>query len=97
MTSERVRAYKRVVNTLRELGPSTLSPSEQDRVREAADQLIFTHDLVTEEAARAALLDIEHLCRELVERGRWQHERAMRLADDVSACGPPLSPELLAA
>jgi hypothetical protein len=97
MTSERVRAYKRVVTTLRELGPSKLLPREQDRIREAADQLIFAHDLLTDEAARAALLEVDRLCRDLVESRRWQHHYAMRLADDLCACGPHVSAELLVA
>ena len=97
MTSERVRAYKRVVTTLRALGPSKLLPGEQDRIREAADQLIFAHNLLTDEAARAALLEVERLCRDLVESGRWQQHHAMRLADDLSGCGPPVSAELLVA
>jgi hypothetical protein len=97
VTPERARAYHRVVKTLRDHGPSPLLPSEQDRVREAADQLIFTRNLFADEAARAALLDIERLCRELVDSDRWEHDRAMRLADDVSSCGPALSPELLVA
>jgi hypothetical protein len=97
VTPERARAYQRVVKTLSELGPSKLLPNEQDRVREAADHLIFTRNLLEDEGARAALLDIERLCRELVDSGRWQHDRAMRLADDVSSCGPALSPELLVA
>jgi hypothetical protein len=97
VTLERARAYKRVARTLRELGPSKLLPSEQDRIREAADHLIFARRLVADEAARAALLDIEHFCRDLVDSDRWEHDRAMRLADDVSSCGPALSPELLLA
>lgn len=97
MTPDRVSAYQRVVKTLRELAPSKLHRSEQDRIREAADHLIFTPSLLADEAARAALLDIERLCRDLADSGRWEHDRAMRLADDVSSCGPALSPELLVA
>jgi hypothetical protein len=97
VTPERARAYQRVVRTLREAGPSKLLPDEQERIREAADQLIFTHDPVADDAARAALVDIERLCRKLVESRRWEQERAMRLADDLASCGPALSPELLAA
>jgi hypothetical protein len=97
MTSERVRAYKRVVTSLRDLGPSKLLPREQDRISEAADQLIFAHELLTDEAAQAALLEVDRLCRDLVESRRWQHHHAMRLADDLAACGPPVSAELLVA
>jgi len=97
MTRERAHAYKRVVRTLRELAPSQLLLDEQDRIREAADQLIFSHSLLADEAARAALMDIERLCRRLADSGRWGHDRAMRLAEDVASCGPALSSELLVA
>jgi hypothetical protein len=97
MTPERARAYQRVVKTLHDVGPSKLLPDEQDRVREAADVLIFSRDVVADAAAQGALLDIERLCRHLVDSERWERERAMRLADDVSSCGPELSPDSLAA
>jgi hypothetical protein len=97
MTPARVRAYKRVVKTLGDLGPSKLLPHEQDRVRQAADDLIFSRDLAADDAAQGALRDIERLCRHLVDSERWEHERAMRLADDVSSCGPEASPDSLAA
>jgi hypothetical protein len=97
MTPERARAYQQVVKILREPGPSELLPGEKDRIREAADHLIFTHNLLADEAARTALQDIELLCGELVDSGRWGHESAMRLADEVSSCGPALFPELLVA
>src|SRR5215470_10578451 len=51
MTNERTQAYGRVVQTLDELGPTKLQPSEQARIREAADVLIFAVDL--EEASNA--------------------------------------------
>ena len=41
MTSERTLAYGLVVRTLDDLGPAKLQPAEQDRIREAADTLIF--------------------------------------------------------
>ena len=97
MTPERARAYQRVTRTLREVGASKLFADEQESIREAADQLIFTHDPVADDAARTALVDIERLCRKLVESHRWEQEPAMRLADDLASCGPALSPELLAA
>jgi hypothetical protein len=97
MTPERAHAYKRVVKTLREIGPSKLLPSEQERIRAAADHLIFASDLHSDEPAWAALREIERLCRHLVDSDRWEHDRAMRLADDVSSCGPAPIPGLLAA
>jgi hypothetical protein len=97
MTSERASAYRRVLDTIAELGPSKLLPSEQERIREAADHLIFTPGLVLDEAAAQVLNEIETLCRELVESGRWELERAMRLADDVCSCGPSFVPEQMVA
>lgn len=97
MTAERASAYRRVIETLNELGPSKLLGDEQDRIRHAADTLIFSRDLLEDPAAREALEKIERLCRELVDSGRWEPSAAMRLADDVSQCGPTLLPELKAA
>jgi hypothetical protein len=97
MTRERSLAYGRVMQTLEELGPSKLLSGEQERIREAADQLIFSDDLALDEAAAQVVPEIERLCRELVESGRWELDRAMRLADDLCSCGPPFVPELLVA
>jgi hypothetical protein len=97
MTTERARAYRRVIETLNELGPSKLLGDEQDRIRHAADSLIFSRDPLEDAAAREALEDCERLCRALVDSGRWEQATAMRLADDVSHCGPTLLPGLLAA
>jgi hypothetical protein len=85
MTSERTQAYGRVMRTLEDLGPSKLQPLEQERIREAADNLIFAVDL---DAARAALIDVEELAEFLVASGRWTTERAEELVSDLIACGP---------
>jgi hypothetical protein len=97
MTHERAGAYRRVLKTLDDLGPSRLLRAEQERVRLAADSLLFCRDLRGDPAAREALEDIERLCRALVDSNRWVRDTAMRLADDVSQCGPALLPELEAA
>src|SRR5438105_2840002 len=44
MTPERAYAYRRVLHTLNELGPTKLLGPEQERIRAAADSLLFTHD-----------------------------------------------------
>jgi hypothetical protein len=85
MTSERTQAYGRVVKTLEDLGPAKLLPAEQERIREAADNLIFAADL---EEARATLTDVEELAEHLVASGRWTTERAEQLVADLVACGP---------
>ncbi len=97
MSPERTNAYRRVVKTLDELGPTKLLGAEQDRIRDAADQLIFTADLDTDLAAREALTDAQRLCESLVESGRWEQTTACRLLDDVTDCGPASSPCLRAA
>ncbi len=85
MTSERTQAYGRVIKTLEDLGPSKLQPLEQERIREAADNLIFAADL---DEARASLIDVEELTEHLVASGRWTTERAEELASDLITCGP---------
>jgi hypothetical protein len=85
MTSDRTQAYGRVVKTLEDLGPSKLLPAEQERVREAADNLIFAAGLAD---ARDTLADVEALAEHLVASGRWSSERAEQLVDDLLACGP---------
>ena len=85
MNNERTQAYGRVVKTLEELGPTKLQPTEQERVREAADTLIFAADL---DDARAAMADVDSLAEHLVASDRWSEERARQLVDDLLACGP---------
>jgi hypothetical protein len=85
-----------VIRTLAELGPTKLLDEEQDRLRNAADTLIFSH-LPLDDEAQEALTDTERLCRALVDSGRWQEVTAMRLADDVAECGPERADELKAA
>jgi hypothetical protein len=85
MTAERTQAYGRVVKTLEDLGPAKLQPAEQERIRDAADTLIFAADL---DEARAALADVDALAEHLVATGRWTDERADQLVEDLLACGP---------
>jgi hypothetical protein len=97
MNPERTLAYRRVIKTLNELGPSKLLDGEQDRVRHAADSLIFSSDLAEDAAAREALDDVERLCHALTSSGRWEQVTAERLVKDLSACGPGQPAELRAA
>jgi hypothetical protein len=85
MNSERTQAYGRVLRTLEDVGPTKLHESEQERIREAADTLLFAATLAD---ARAALEDVDALCEHLVVTDRWSQERATELAQDVLACGP---------
>ena len=86
MTSERSLAYGRVMKTLEDLGPAKLHDLERQRVRNAADTLLFAPD--EDPGAFDAVSDVERLVRDLIESGRWTAETAGRLADDVASCGP---------
>ena len=77
------------MKTLDDMGPSKLLQSEQQRIRYAADNLIFSASLRTDVDARDAVEDVAALCRALVENGRWEQATAMRLVDDICECGPP--------
>ncbi len=87
MNPERTLAYRRVIKTLNEVGPSKLLHGEQERIRYAADNLLFSCNL-DEDVAALALDDVERLCRALIESGRWEKVSADRLANDLCACGP---------
>jgi|SRR5579875_115094 len=97
MTRERADAYQRVMQTLRELGPSKLAAGEQERIREAVDSLLFATSLDRDPAARRALADVRELIGLLIDSGRWEASTALRLLDDIAACGPGHSPVLEAA
>ncbi|HWC26998.1 MAG TPA: hypothetical protein VG474_10485 [Solirubrobacteraceae bacterium] len=77
------------MRTLAELGPSKLLVGEQERVREAADTLLFCES-VEADALLQATSDAHELIEHLVASGRWTEERANRLSDDLAACGPEL-------
>jgi hypothetical protein len=85
MNTDRTHAYGRVVKTLDDVGPTKLQPAELDRIREAADTLIFA---VSPEEARPAIDDVRSLAEHLVAVDRWTEERAEQLLSDLEACGP---------
>ena len=76
MSPERSKAYRRVMKTLDDMGPSKLFDDEQQRIRYAADNLIFSTDLNADVEACDALEDVAALCRALVESGRWEQSTA---------------------
>jgi hypothetical protein len=76
------------MKTLEDMGPSKLLDQEQQRIRYAADNLIFSTDLTTDTEALDALEDVSSLCRTLIDSGRWEQVSADRLAEDVYQCGP---------
>ena len=97
MSPERTNAYRRVLDTLAELGPSKMQAHEEDQIRYAADSLILCADLRDDETTRDSLEDTELLCEVLVESERWERATADRLIEDLRACGPELPVELQAA
>lgn len=96
MSPERTQAYRRVMRTLGELGPRKLLGPEQDRVRHAADNLVFSSDL-GDDTTREALRDSEELCESLVLSERWEPVTAQRLERDLRACGPGAGDDIAAA
>ena len=88
MTSHRSQAYGRVMDAIREVGPSKLLPAEQEILRDAADALLFCDDLSACPDTTAAVDAVGLLLCRLVESERWLAETAERLVADVMACGP---------
>jgi hypothetical protein len=88
MNADRTQAYGRVIKTLDEIGPAKLLPAEQDRIRDAADTLIFAAGI---DEARTAMADVDALAEHLVASGRWTDERADQLVRDLLACGPVIA------
>lgn len=88
MTSRRAEAYGRVVRILNSPDGEQLRPDELQRIRDAADSLLFCADVELDSAARDAADEIADLAVELVESGRWDEDTAEELVSDVLACGP---------
>jgi hypothetical protein len=94
MNPERAHAYRRVIETLAELGATKLQPAEQERIRYTADSLILCANLFEDDPARDSLEDTELLCEVLVQSGRWERITADRLIEDLRGCGPELPVDL---
>lgn len=86
MNAQRADSYTRLTRFLDDIGPAKLHPDEQDRVRHAADTLVFAG--AWDDAVAASLEDLNLLTDGLVDSGRWELEAAERLVELVSACGP---------
>ena len=87
MTSARAQAYGRIVATIEDLGATKLQAPEVERIRQAADTLLFS-ETMDAAGAREAIDDVEALTALLVASERWTIERANRLFDDIAECGP---------
>jgi hypothetical protein len=83
MTSDRARAYGRVMKTIDDLAATKLQPYEVDRIRDAADTCLFAEAVPSE-----TLAEIRELVDHLVESDRWTEERAQQLLYDIEGCGP---------
>src|SRR4051812_6210695 len=88
MTGPRAHAYARVISTLDDCGAAKLLGAEQERIREAADALLFCVEMSRDADATMALADMLDLYDHLVGTGRWTAQRADELANDIWACGP---------
>ena len=92
MTTNRARAYGRVMTLISQLGPAKLHDDEQQSVRDAADALLFTTDVASDAEAKAALDRLDAVMGRLVENERLIPETADALLDAVEACGPQTEP-----
>jgi hypothetical protein len=82
--SARAESYIRVMDTLRDLGESSLLPEEREIVREACDALLFG-----EEHAVEALREAQDVCSHLAQSKRWRRRRAAAFRADIEGCADP--------
>jgi len=86
MTSDRAKAYGRVMELLR--GSEPLQPSEKDLIREAADALLFCEAIDQTSGAMECLMSAIELGQDLVNSERWPNARLEWLVSELSECGP---------
>ncbi|HEX8206586.1 MAG TPA: hypothetical protein VF587_11055 [Solirubrobacteraceae bacterium] len=92
MTTNRARAYGRVMSLIEELGPAKLHADEQQAVREAADALLFSTDVASDPEAKAALSRLDETMDRLVANERLMPETSDAILDAVEGCGPQTEP-----
>jgi hypothetical protein len=97
MTTNRARAYGRVMTLIEQLGPAKLHDDERQAIRDAADALLFTADVASDEEAKATLNRLDEVMETLVDSDRLIAETADALLDAVEACGPQTEPLALPA
>ena len=78
--------------TLNEMDPSKLLGDQQERIREAADHLIFSRDLAQDALARQAMGTSSGCVAPSSTAHVGSTPRQMRLANDASQGGPTLAP-----
>jgi len=76
------------VKTVDDLAGTKLHREEQDKIRAAADALVFCEDLNSDPVAEEALASVYELTDHLVESERLSTDGAQRLLQDVESCGP---------
>ena len=92
MTTNRARAYGRVMTLIEQLGPAKLHADEQQAIREAADALLFSADVATDEDAKATLDHLDDVVQRLVDTELLTPETADAILDAVESCGPQTEP-----
>ena len=92
MTTNRARAYGRVMTLISQLGDAKLHADEQQTIRDAADALLFSADVASDAEAKTALGSLDDLMERLVDNERLIPETADAILDAVEACGPQTEP-----
>ena len=89
MSPERSNAYRRVMKTLEDIGPSKLLDHEQQRIRYAADNLIFCHHLESDVEAQGALVDVEDLAAAWLRPGAGRRSALPAWPTIFTSAAPP--------
>jgi hypothetical protein len=92
MTTNRARAYGRVMTLIEELGEAKLHSGEKQAIRDAADALVFSADVASDAEAKDALNHLDDVVQQMLDGDRLLPETADTLLDAVEACGPQTEP-----
>jgi hypothetical protein len=90
MTRDRALAYSNLMWVLNTAALGELRAAEIERIREAADALVFAKSLYGA-PAQLALLDVEDLADALVDDERWPDATASLLVECIADCGPRIA------
>jgi hypothetical protein len=92
MTTNRARAYARVIALTDEMGAAKLHPDEQQAIRDAADALLFTVDVASDREAVELIRRLDATMDRLVDAGRLTETTADEIVEAVERCGPQTEP-----